>query len=204
MPSPYCLWVVITIMTVVSQENHLEAKEVNPLPSSSMEGWFILSHSEQLRLFWCSTKVDLSPVIWWLPLKLLLLTLPLLTHPLWLLCLIKEGLLLLPLDYWVAPFLWYSFKSFSFMWGGESVTLYLQDKSWRLGTGCHPHESGKSSGTYFRVIPWPLESLSPLMYMYKEVGGGMVEWLQVSALMSERFVWLWKSYGPLYASFSIL
>lgn len=57
--------------------------------------------------------------------------------------------------------------------GGGSVKLCPQDKSLRLGTWYHLHDSGKRSGTYLRVIPyiivilWPSELLSPLVYVHK-------------------------------------
>ena len=81
--------------------------------------------------------------------------------------------------------------------------MYPHDKSLRLGTWCHPHDSGNSPGSYVRVVPWLSETLVHWRVCTKREAG-MVEWLQAPALKSERSAWRWKSYKPLYASFSTL
>lgn len=86
-------------MTLVSPENHLGAKDLNPLPSlqrGKLAYTFSSRSAEAFQVF----PLGWSPICHLVTsTELLLLALPLLTHPPWLLCLIEAGPLFLPLDY---------------------------------------------------------------------------------------------------------
>ena len=115
--NPYCLWVAIWSMALVSPENHLRAKDLNPLPSlqhGKLAHTFSSRSAEAFQMF----PPGWSPICHLVTsTELLLLALPLSTHPPWLLCLIEAGPLFLPLDYWVAVS--YSIPSKVFLFAGE-------------------------------------------------------------------------------------